>query len=203
MQPEFKPSDDGIEIPNGFAQSVLRALGLQDMRHVLALHFDVAGTDFVPVVKITRCLTRGETRRLAEAIEAQRFKLVPDGEPERSDFGPDARASTPDGDVVTVHPLDRRWPLTLPLAQQAPGPVPGLCVGCGLKQADGEELLREIREKSLVLKDLQDGQERAIQRFGQTLEAMIQSVVGSAAARPEEGAVEQRPGSGDLVQGAR
>lgn len=197
MQPEFKPSDDGIELPNGFAQAVLRALGLQDMRHVLALHFDVAGTDFVPVVKITRAVTRGETRRMAEAIEAQRFKLVPDGEPERSDFAPDARASTRDGDVVTVHPLDRRWPLTLPLAEQAPGPAAGPCSGCCLKEPEGEELLREIREKSRELKDLQDGQERAIQRFRQTLEAMIQSIVGSGAAQPEEGAVEQRPVPGD------
>lgn len=60
-----------------------------------------------------------------------------------------------------------------------------------------------MRQQWRELKDLQDGQERAIQRFRQSLEAMIQSIVGAAAARPEEGAVEQHPVPDDPVERAR
>lgn len=126
--PPLRSRDGDIENPADFARAILRALGLQDMPLVLALEFSLPGSDCVPTLKITRALTKGETRLLADAIEVRRFKLWPDGEPQRSDFPSCDRAATAEGDLVTVHPLDRRTPLTLPLAEQAPisASAPGL-----------------------------------------------------------------------------
>ena len=124
MPDQMNAADAGIDNPHDFAQAVLRALGLQDMRHVLALELSIPGAGCVPVVKISRALTKGETRELALAIETQRFKLVPDGQPEHDGFDPDSCESTPVGKMVSVQPLRRRFAVTLPLADHGPAWAP-------------------------------------------------------------------------------